>query len=287
MIHRQLNGHEIEELTLALDAIDAIEVPDAKPSRPLVPATVQPPIEGEVILQATAAELEEAAGRIRRLVGFVDASIFEIGKELVAIKARLEHGEFMKWVKTSFEFTERSAQRYMSVFETFGCNYDTVSYLPKTVIQKLAAPSLPDTLREEVIADIYAGKKPTGKDILLRIADAKGKTGAHRKKAQADKIERKFEVEAIQPEAKTKVKPEPVQAAATEAEAAGKGRAEKESNYRQQAAASAVALLKQHLGSEFLKFCNFYEMAGHLFDQAMREALSGNDNNRQLSSEAA
>lgn len=49
----------------------------------------------------------------------VEAGI-ECGRRLVAIKARLGHGGWSKWIGTSFDYDLRTAQRYMSLAEYAG-----------------------------------------------------------------------------------------------------------------------------------------------------------------------
>ncbi|MER9586529.1 DUF3102 domain-containing protein [Mesorhizobium sp. M0276] len=263
----------IDELELgAPEALDTIAVPDTKPA--LVPAVIQPALHGEVIVPATAAELAGAADRIHKLFAGIDGSMFEIGEELVAIKAKLDHGEFGKWVKASLNgMTERTAQRYMSVVEKFSGKYDTVSVLPTSVIQKLAAPSVPDVLRDEVIAEIDAGNAPEPKNILFRIADTKRKQAEA--KVEAEKIARKIEGKTPEQAAKIKAKLKDDKANKIAAETAKTAKYEYEQEKSDRAASGAVTLLQQCLGADFAKFRKLVDAAGYKFNRAMNKvALS-------------
>ncbi|MER9203014.1 DUF3102 domain-containing protein [Mesorhizobium sp. M0933] len=270
---------------LVLDAIDAIEIPDTKPT-PVAAVNIQPVLDGEVIVPATAAELADAADRIHKLVSGIGDSMFEVGKELVAIKARLEHGEFGKWVKASLTMTERTAQRYMSVVEKFdGDKYDTVSVLPVTLIQKLAAPTVPDVLRDQVLAEIGAGNTPDPSNILFRIADAKDKQ--EKAKAEADMIARKTGGKTPEQAAKITTRIKADKASRIAAETAKRATYEQERKDSEQAAADAVALLRQHLGADFAKFRKLLNTAGYFFGQAMQKAASVKAGNVELRSDAA
>lgn len=269
---------------LVFEALDAIAVPDTEPAT--LPVVVQPALEGEVIVPATAAELAEAADRIHKLVAGIGGSMFEIGEELVAIKAKLDHGEFGKWVKVSLNIDERTAQRYMSVVEKFdGGKYDTVSVLPITVIQKLAAPTVSDVLRDQVLAEINAGNTPAPKDILSRIADAKDKQD--KKRAEAHEVARKTEGKTPEQTAKIKAKLSVDRAAQAAFVAAGRAKLEQERRDCEQAAVDAVALLQQRLGADFAKFRKLLGTAGYEFNHAMNKAASVKAENVALVSEAA
>ncbi len=44
---------------------------------------------------------------------------FELGKRLVAVKDQFDHGEFGPWLEENFPFSDRTARRYIQVFEKF------------------------------------------------------------------------------------------------------------------------------------------------------------------------
>jgi hypothetical protein len=281
MTDLQLNDAIAE---LELGAVDTIDIPDAKPA--LVPTVIQPTLGGEVIVPATAGELADAADRILELIADAKSNMFKVGQELVAIKAKLEHGDFGKWVQASLNgMTERTAQRYMSVVEKFSGKYDTVSVLPTTVIQKLAAPSVPDVLRNQVLAEIDAGNTPTSGAILFRIADAKDKQD--KEKAEADKIARKTEGKTPDQAAKIKAKLKAAKASQIAADTAARPAVAARASNREQAAIDAVAFLKQHLGVEFPSFCKLLNTAGYLFNQAMDRTASAKPEKVNHVSEAA
>lgn len=169
----------------------------------------------------------------------------------------------------------------MSVVEKFdGGKYDTVSVLPITVIQKLAAPTVPDVLRDQVLAEIGAGNTPEPSNILFRIADAKDKQD--KEKAEADMIARKTRGKTPEQAAKITTKLKADKASRITVAEAAHAKHEQERKDREQAATDAVALLQQRLGADFAKFRKLLNTAGYFFDQAMRKAGGAKSENVDL-----
>ena len=74
---------------------------------------------GDVAFVLQAPSLEERAQHIRDLVGTARHCIIEIGRELIAAKQVVGHGNWRDWVSTQFGWSERSAVRYMAVAHAF------------------------------------------------------------------------------------------------------------------------------------------------------------------------
>jgi len=96
-----------------------------------------------------ATDLRETAERVRQRHRQQIAAIIETGRELSAVKAKLEHGQFGRWIAAEFDWSERTAQNYMSAFEAFGDKTATVADLPPTAVYQLA--SAPAQIREKVL----------------------------------------------------------------------------------------------------------------------------------------
>ena len=60
-------------------------------------------------------ELREAADRIRARLSSVSAEIIEIGIELLAIKEKLEHGQFTDWVLVELNMSHSTANNFMTL----------------------------------------------------------------------------------------------------------------------------------------------------------------------------
>jgi hypothetical protein len=128
-----------------------------------------------------------AADRIKARERRAVTDIIEIGRELSAIKAELEHGVFLKWVAAEFQWSARSAQNYMAAAEWAGDKYETVAYLPPKLIYDLASKTTPYEIKAEVRANLDAGKPVDVEEIKARISDAR----AHQRTADTEENRRR------------------------------------------------------------------------------------------------
>jgi hypothetical protein len=109
--------------------------------------------------------VREAADRIRSRMTHSAQSIIEIGRDLIRVKERLGHGNFLPWIDREFRMTEKTAERFMSVAERFGDKFDSVSTLGLTALYELAAPSTPEEVRSEVEARVASGQSVTTAEV--------------------------------------------------------------------------------------------------------------------------
>lgn len=98
-------------------------------------------------------------------------SIIAIGEKLIAIKEVLRHGKWCQWLKSEFEWDERTAQRFMNVAKRLPKS-DTVSDLDKfatSALYMLTQPSIPDSAIKEAIDRASQGEqiqKSTAQEIV-------------------------------------------------------------------------------------------------------------------------
>jgi hypothetical protein len=107
--------------------------------------------------------LDILASAINALRKTASSTILEIGFRLIEAKALVEHGDWLPWLERNFQWTDRTAQRYISVYG-LASKYDTVSdlELPLKALYQLAAPSTPAAAIEEVITRAESGEKLSG-----------------------------------------------------------------------------------------------------------------------------
>jgi hypothetical protein len=67
-----------------------------------------------------ASAAQAAAERIRRRMGNAAADIIEVGRDLIATKKAVGHGNFLPWIEAEFGMSDRTARRFMDSAETFG-----------------------------------------------------------------------------------------------------------------------------------------------------------------------
>jgi hypothetical protein len=169
-------------------------------------------------------DLQAAAARVKALRKTVVTNIIEIGKELIAAKAKLGHGRFGTWLEAEFDWTERTARNYIGAAEQFGDKSEIVSVLQPTAIYMLASPSTPEPVRKEVVRRIERGERVQTDHVRELVSEAKdklreGKTMAKLPpKAREREAERraKFKADAERREQEHKKEQEDAAAAATE-----------------------------------------------------------------------
>lgn len=137
----------------------------------------------------TLAEQVAAIGALgRRMVR--DAP--EIGRHLKECKRIAGHGNWLPWLKREFGWSEATALNYIQAYDPFGSNSERFPDLSLRSLYLLAAPSTPDTARNDVLKRTGAGEKttydqaqaildrtrrrPTGKPTQAPVADPSGES---------------------------------------------------------------------------------------------------------------
>jgi len=105
--------------------------------------------------------VQQRTGEIKGLMRRTASDIVEVGQKLIEVKDRLPHGAFGPWLAAEFEWTERTARRFMSVATAF--KSDTVSALnaDARTLYLLAAASTPDEARDDALQQAQAGERIT------------------------------------------------------------------------------------------------------------------------------
>lgn len=91
---------------------------------------------------------DEIHGQMKRTA----EGIIRIGQNLIAVKERLRHGQFLPWLKAEFAMSENAALKFMQVAERFGSKSINFMNLSASVLYELAAPSTKDEVVEKVLA---------------------------------------------------------------------------------------------------------------------------------------
>jgi hypothetical protein len=76
--------------------------------------------------------------------------IIAIGQDLIEVKARLGHGQFLPWLQSEFGMSRQTSHDFMRVAERFGDECRNFLHLPVSILYELAAPSTPDAVIEMV-----------------------------------------------------------------------------------------------------------------------------------------
>ncbi|AWN39845.1 DUF3102 domain-containing protein [Methylobacterium durans] len=123
----------------------------------------------------SATRLQALTNDIRKLTRTTSEIIFEIGERLGTAKGIVRHGEWGSYLEREFGWTERTAQRFMNVHETFRDKSDIVSVLGPTALYLLAAPSVPQTVRDSVEVRLQQGERLSIREVK-QLIDAEGRT---------------------------------------------------------------------------------------------------------------
>lgn len=132
--------------------------------------------------------------QIHQLAKRTAQSIVQIGENLIAIKARLPHGEFGRYLDMEFGWTDRTAQRFIGVATHFKSDNLSDLNIGASALYTLTAPSAPAAAREEAIQRAEQGERVTH-------SDAKQIVAAHY--ASVESLEKDAEAAATQQPART------------------------------------------------------------------------------------
>lgn len=148
----------------------------------------------------TAAALRGQAARIRDRMKTTTAMVVEIGRDLMAVRQHLEHGQFGAWVEAECGFSARSAQRYMAAAEFAADKNDIVSHLLPAVVYQLAAKSAPENVVTEVMSRLSAGEVVSAEQVSAALADARHEKREAERKAKEAARAKKRSKRALQQE---------------------------------------------------------------------------------------
>jgi hypothetical protein len=104
--------------------------------------------------------VQQRTTEIKALMKRAASDIIEIGQKLIEVKARLGHGHFGGWLESEFEWHRNTANNFMRVAEKF-TNFVNLDGFAPSALYLLAAPSTPETARNEAIERAEAGEAIT------------------------------------------------------------------------------------------------------------------------------
>lgn len=109
-----------------------------------------------------AKQARSAADRIKKRLRRTVTDIIQTGRDLIAVKERLSHGEFGAWLEAEFEWKQRTADNFIAVAIKFA-NFANLDSLPirQSALYLLAQPSVPDEARDEALAKAENGEPIT------------------------------------------------------------------------------------------------------------------------------
>jgi hypothetical protein len=103
------------------------------------------------VLPTASDALAEHAAAIRQLGKRVVTDVIEIGERLTACRELCGYGHWLPWLDREFRWSEQTALNFMRVAELHKSKTVLDLDLPVRALYLLAAPSTPETARDEII----------------------------------------------------------------------------------------------------------------------------------------
>lgn len=123
----------------------------------------------QVLDPDTRATVRATTDRLHELERRTSEGIIEMGRQLLAVKTQLPHGQFLPWLDAEFGWSYSTAARFMKVAEKFN-KISHVENFQMSALYTLAADSIPDAVFDEFSAVAEAGGLVTLQDVRERIA---------------------------------------------------------------------------------------------------------------------
>jgi hypothetical protein len=123
-----------------------------------------------------ATTLKQHAEAIKLLAKRVCRDIVEIGYHLTKAQELAGHGKWLRWLDQEFGWSEQTARNYMRVYELAQKSTTVVDLnLPLRALYVLAAPSTPESVREEIIGRAASGEKISYEQVGQEVAEARAR----------------------------------------------------------------------------------------------------------------
>ncbi len=102
--------------------------------------------------------IEQIEMEIKTRAGMITENIIIIGKMLMDVKSRLEHGQFLNWLRDKVNFSQSSANNFMRIAREVP---KTPSLMNLPYSKALALLDVPEDEREQFAKDVQADEKST------------------------------------------------------------------------------------------------------------------------------
>ena len=97
-------------------------------------------------------------------------TFIDTGRDLLAVKNRLTHGQFGAWLKAEFDMADRTAERYMTG-AALAAKSDKMSKLPEPILRAVAVA--PKTVQAAIMERIERGDHLTTTDVHKATQEAR------------------------------------------------------------------------------------------------------------------
>ena len=105
--------------------------------------------------------VQQHTSEIRTLMCRTAQDIIDIGQKLIEVKEQLGHGKFRNWLKAEFDWSVRTATRFMQVAMKFKSANLAHLDIAVSALYLLAEPSTPNEAHEEALELVKQGENIT------------------------------------------------------------------------------------------------------------------------------
>lgn len=126
--------------------------------------------------ELSAAELNEAAQRIKLLRREATKHAIEIGHELIRIKEKLPHGAFVKWVERSCEFKIRAAQDLMKLARDAESNTKLAALMVPSTLRVYLSKTTPPDVRGKILRRLENGEHVSRNELYSEASGVRSRT---------------------------------------------------------------------------------------------------------------
>lgn len=114
----------------------------------------------------TAMKLLQQAELIRARLRKHTEDIIETGRDLLAVKDKIDHGLFVRWIEIELKIAPRTAKAFMSAARMADETKSAmVALLPPATVYRLAAKSTPPEIRNQVLDRVARGDVPSDAEV--------------------------------------------------------------------------------------------------------------------------
>src|SRR5262249_22194873 len=131
--------------------------------------------------ELSAAELQQAAERIKSLRRSATEQAIEIGRELLRVKESVAHGAFVRWVEKSCEFKIRTAQNLMRLARDTEPSSKLIALMVPSTLRVYLSKTTPAPARNVILKRLqngdYISRKELYSEVMSARADDKARLG--------------------------------------------------------------------------------------------------------------
>jgi hypothetical protein len=117
--------------------------------------------------------VQQHTSEIKSLMRSTIEGVIAIGHKLTNVKAHLGHGNFRTWLELEFDWSVKTATRFMQVSKNFKSDNLTHLNIAVSALYLLASPSISEDVRKEVLQRAKQGENITYSKAKAIVAEHK------------------------------------------------------------------------------------------------------------------